>query len=166
MKAGEIRDLYEYNYWANGKVLDAAARVKNEEFIAPAGMNYMSLRGTLAHILGAEWVWRTRCQEGKSPAALPRQEDFKDLATLRSRWKYEEGAMRSYVGGLTDADLERLVTYRSTEGVEYRAVLWKILAHVVNHGTQHRSEAAVRLTELGASPGDLDFIMLARTKAT
>ncbi len=72
--------------------------------------------------------------------------------------------MRSYLKGLADADLDRVVSHRSTEGVAYSAVLWKILAHVVNHGTQHRSEAAVRLTELGASPGDLDFIALARSK--
>jgi uncharacterized damage-inducible protein DinB len=36
------------------------------------------------------------------------------------------------------------------------------LAHVVNHGTQSRSEAAVLLTEYGQSPGDLDLILFLR----
>ena len=36
--------------------------------------------------------------------------------------------------------------------------IWQMLLHLLNHGTQHRSEAALLLTQVGRSPGDLDLI--------
>ncbi len=40
-----------------------------------------------------------------------------------------------------------------------------MLVHVINHGTQHRSEAAALLTAEGRSPGELDLINYAEEQA-
>jgi uncharacterized damage-inducible protein DinB len=69
----------------------------------------------------------------------------------------EEAAMRDFLATLADEDVTRLVRYDTDSGGPRRRVLWHCLHHVVNHGTQHRSEAAVLLTDYGRSPGDLDF---------
>jgi uncharacterized damage-inducible protein DinB len=164
MDKNDITTLFEYNYWANARILNATARVTPEQFVAEAGQSHGSLRGTLVHTFGAEVVWRLRCQEGISPAALPSESEFPTPEVLSRRWKAEEQAMRSYLAALVDADLNRVVQYRNTKGIAFENILWNILAHLVNHGTQSRAEAGLALAAFDQSPGDLDMILFFREK--
>jgi uncharacterized damage-inducible protein DinB len=163
MDKQDILTLYDYNYWATARVLNAAAQLTPDQFTAPAGLSHGSVRGALTHILSAETVWRLRLAEGISLTALPAEEDFPSSVTaLRERWADEEAKMRAYLNLLTDEALNQTVQYKTTKGVPYENVLWHLLAHVVNHGTQFRSEAAVALTSFGHSPGNLDLLMFFR----
>ena len=166
MDTATLITLYDYTCWATGCVLQATRLAGNEAFMAarPA-LYYGSLRGTLTHILAAERIWRLRCQEGLSPTSLLDPQTFPTLEALATRWDEEQAAMRSYLTGLTNPDLTRKIEYRSTKGQPFQNTLWHLLVHVVNHGTQHRSEVAMILTELGQSPGDLDMIVYFRQKS-
>jgi uncharacterized damage-inducible protein DinB len=164
MNKNDILTLYDYNYWANTRVLNAAARLTPDQFIAPAGLSHGSVRGALVHILGAETVWRLRCAEGVSLSALPDENDIPTVKVLREHWLDEEHMMRAYLDSLSDEALNQKVQYTTTKGVPYKNVLWNLLAHVVNHGTQFRGEAGVALTAYGHSPGDLDLLLFFREK--
>ncbi len=162
MHATDLQTLYDYNDWASARILDAAEHLNLDEFTAPRSLVWGSLRGTLVHALGAEMVWRQRCQFGATPASLPPETDFATLAALRTHWRAESQAMRGYVAGLSDEQVNGVMRYKNTKGVEFESILWQILLHVVNHGTQHRAEAAHLLTELGHSPGNIDLILYLR----
>ncbi len=164
MNKNDILTLYDYNYWATARVMNAAAKLTTKQFTTPAGLSHGSVRGALTHILGAEMVWRLRCAEGVSLAVLPGEQDFPTVDVLRERWTDEEQKMRSYLSSLNDDALNQAVRYTTTKGVPYENVLWNLLAHVVNHGTQFRGEAGVALTAYGQSPGDLDMLQYFRTK--
>jgi uncharacterized damage-inducible protein DinB len=156
-----IEQLLDYNYWATRRVLAAAQRATKQELHAPATESGSSIHGTLVHIFDAERIWRLRCQ-GESPTMLTDPASYTTLASLVEAWEAEETAMRTYVGGVSDADLAGEIRYFNTKGNDFKQQLWQILTHVVNHGTQHRAEAAYLLTELGYSPGDVDFILYLR----
>ncbi len=145
MNKADIQLLFEYDAWAWQRVLAQAARLTPEQYVAPAPTPQGSLRGTLVHGLSAERTWLLRWQ-GESPAALLREEDVPTYAALAAAWE------------------AATLQYKTTKGAPMTNVLWQIIAHVVNHGTQHRSEAAMILTQYGYSPGDLDFIVFLREK--
>lgn len=154
--------LYTYHYQARDRILETAGKLDEAQLVQSAGCNYGSILGTLVHILGAEWVWRTRCQEGVSPSSLLDPGDFPTLSSVRASWDAEQGKMLDYIHSLDDEDLHKEISYRRKNGQTASNTLWHILWHVVNHGTEHRSEVAAALTSFGHSPGDLDFIHFLR----
>ncbi len=156
MNIEDIQLIYEYNYWASGEILAASAKVTEQQFLAPAGYPFGGLRGTLLHVVDAEYGWRGFFEMDKFGEDL-KADDFPTLKSLEEKFRTEEKSMRAYLNGLKDEDLASHRKYTTGEGVLRDRILWHCLLHMVNHGTQHRSEAAALLTSFGSSPGDLDF---------
>jgi len=164
MNLQDMLTIYDYNYWANRRILTTAAKLSPEQFIAPASYSFGGVRGTLVHALDTEYGWRSIIQHGTITPDLTEVE-FPTLAALEKRWDEEESAMRAYLAGLKDKDMDGLVRYTTSSGIKRERVLWHCLMHVANHGTQHRSEAAALLTGYGQSPGDLDFTVFLNERA-
>lgn len=164
MRVDDVKTLFAYDLWATERILRAAAALTPEEFAAPRPYSHGGLRGTLVHTLSAVRTWRLRVS-GESPSAFGlRDEDFPTVESLAEAWRAEAERMRAYLDTLADADLDRVISYRRLSGDPMASVLWHILTHVVTHGMQHRAEAAVMLTDLGHSPGDIDLILFTRER--
>jgi uncharacterized damage-inducible protein DinB len=169
MKTDDIKLLHEYNYWADLRILKTCSEVSAEQYAAPtnSGIGHRSLRATLVHILDGEWQWRITCQgsyatlltDAEYDATELTEAQFPTLHALEERWQAEQREMRAYIGTLSDEKLNGILRYTTPGGSVRERVLWHCLFHAVNHGTQHRSEAAALLTSYGQSPGDFDFTL-------
>ncbi|HEU4760285.1 MAG TPA: DinB family protein [Dehalococcoidia bacterium] len=159
-----IRALYDYNEWANGRILDAASGLSDEDLARDMAASYGSVQGNLAHLVAAQMVWLARWSEGTNPP-LAELQSMRGLAPVRSAFERSHERLRRFVASLSEADVERLVAFTDSRGVARERPLWQLMTHVVNHGTQHRSEAAMLLTALGRSPGDLDYVYFEYARA-
>jgi uncharacterized damage-inducible protein DinB len=164
MTPQEMIVLYEFNAWANRRMLGAVAAVRPEEFLRPLGSSFGSLRDTTAHIYGAEWIWLERFQ-GRSPASLPDAAEFQDVASLREKWTELEARLHKFVGSLTQEDLNRALEYKTLKFGVYSNPLWQSMQHVVNHGTYHRGQVTTLLRQLGAQTVLTDLMHYYRERA-
>lgn len=162
MDKTDLLFLFDYSVWANQKLSKAAAQLTPEQFTAPHRTTYGSLRGILVHMLVSHQVWLSRCRKGRLPADLPAHAEFPDFTSLEKRLQAEQIAWRSYLETMVEADVQRGVVYTTSRGDTFNNSVWQIVVHLVNHTTQHRSEAAEVLTEYGCSPGDLDVVWYLR----
>jgi uncharacterized damage-inducible protein DinB len=158
MRLAEIRVLFDYNSWATRRILSVARALSAEQYTAPSDFPCGSLRDTLLHMLSAERNWLARWQEQEAPPELTAAE-LPTLADLTERWRRDEGRLHAYLATLTDADLDQRISYTLGDGTPATDRRWTVMAQMVNHGTQHRTEAAQLLTTYGHSPDDLDLLI-------
>jgi uncharacterized damage-inducible protein DinB len=157
-----LRALYDYNHWATERVLDTAAQLTPEQWLALGTAGRGSVRDTLVHLVSAQNRWLAWWDGSHSAEDANRLRldptDYPDLAAVRAVWAASDEAIQAFVNGLSDAEAERVFSATLQDGRVFRLALWKMVLHVANHGTQHRSEVAARLTSFGHSPGDLDAL--------
>jgi len=153
-----LRELFEYNYWARDRQLRACAALAPEQFLRPLGNSFASLRDTLAHLVGAEWIWLERWR-GHSPRTIFAAEEFPTLAAIQERWTKVELEVREYLAGLTEEALHLPLTYVNLKGESWTYPLWQTLFHVINHQTYHRGQVTTLLRQLGAQPAPTDYLV-------
>ena len=156
MNQEDTLTLYDYNAWANARVLDAAAGLSAEQFLRDLKNSFPSVRDTLAHILGAEWIWMRRWR-GEPTSALLQASDFPTVQSLRDRFAALEQERRGFLESLSDDRLQAPFSYRDTAGKSHSLRLVQSLQHVVNHGTYHRGQITTLLRQLGGTPVSTDL---------
>ena len=153
----EIAELFEFNAWATARVFEATASLSEEEFTRDLGNSFPSIRDTLVHIIGGEWVWLTRWH-GTSPTAFPAAP--RTHPDIVRRWEDINVEREKFLRSLGPHSLDVVVAYTSFAGVDFAFPLWQMLRHVVNHSSYHRGQVTTMLKQLGHKPISTDWILM------
>ena len=164
MNAEDFRTLYDYNSWANHRTLDACAELTPEQFTRDLGSSFGSVRDTLVHLCGADWIWRERWL-GRSHSVFPRANEFPDFESVRNRWAEVERALLGFVASLGPEDVQRVVQFNTMAGAPNEQPLGHCLQHLANHSTYHRGQITTLLRQLGAKAIGTDLMTFYRERA-
>jgi len=152
----DIRSQFEFLYWLRDRALVKAAELTPTEFLDPATVAYRDLRSTFVHELDVERSWRLRLQGAPTEVwdVFLAPPDYADVAAIAADWQQEAVETRAWLGGLTDEDLGASITANGLEGFP----LSTYLVHVVMHGVESLSAAAILLHRAGHSMGDVGYL--------
>lgn len=157
MNRDDILFLVTYHNRANAKIFETAALLTDEQLRRDHALDLGSAFKSLCHMVDVDWSWRQFCMGNDiGKTYLWDMVPMTNFAETRAAWEKDSAEFSAYAQTLDDETLQREIIINAEKGE--RARVWQILAHVVNHGTQHRSELARYFTVCGHSPGDLDLI--------
>jgi uncharacterized damage-inducible protein DinB len=145
-----------FHAWANDKILTTAAGLTDDEFRRPANLDHTTAFDTVRHLVDVDWSWHEACigHNVGDKYVWDFGHVLDDLGSLHAFCLEEDARLRAYVESLDEATLNEPMVLSEN----FQPPRWLVLAHIVNHGSQHRSELARYLTECGHSPGDLDLL--------
>ena len=159
MNADALRALFAYHFTLHRRVWECIDHLTDEQFVAPVDYSIGSVRNHMIHLASVEQRWLSRV--AGSPLPDRRSYDgYPTKAAAGAKSDEVEAHFKSFLDGLTDADLDCPITYTISrvEGPVTNTT-WEILIHVVNHGTDHRAQVLPILHRLGAPTLEQDFMI-------
>ncbi|MCS6973279.1 MAG: hypothetical protein N2044_05810 [Cyclobacteriaceae bacterium] len=143
--------LYDYNTWANTRVLSALIEQQCSD------AKTLTL---FSHIMAAQLLWLHRVQGWPPPEVeLWKQYSVDELSIMHA--KGSEG-WKQYLNHAGENDFFRHLNYTNYTGQPFENRIFEILIHTVNHATYHRGQIALRMREQGYEPINTDFITYER----
>ena len=155
MNANAFRHFFDYHFAENRALWDSyVTALGDEQWTQAAGYSHGPVRDQIVHMVSVDDTWFSGLRGVDIPEPLD-PEDFRDRASIRAHWDAVEQTMRSYLAGLRD---DMLFAKPFADGEDKDLVVWQVLLHVVNHGTDHRAQLLRLLNDLGVKTTSQDYI--------
>jgi len=158
MNANAFRHFYEYHFSENRKIWDTyITSLSHAQFTQNVDYSHGSVRNQIVHIMSVDDTWFSGLRGVEIPESLiPANFDDRDI--IRAHWDNVEQNIRDYLAKLRD---DMLFEKPFTDGEDKDLILWQVLLHVGNHGTDHRAQLLRLLNDLGVKTGPQDYIFYA-----
>ena len=144
-----LRDLYNYNDWANRRLLVAIKETGSER-----------CRQILSHILTteAEYIERFNGKDSTGFNFWPEQ-TVEELGTLA---RGTAGRFDKLLRRFDEEGLDISIRYRTSKGESKENNFREMLTHVIMHSSIHRGNIILKLREEGFEPPKIDYIIYLR----
>lgn len=158
----DFATLFEFNRWANDKMLEACRKLTAEQFVAEPMPGVLSVRTALWHIAIVTEGW-LKALANDPDQTFPAETDVQsvdDVVTILDRAYRRFDTM---LPTLTPEELARPRTM-SRRGRTVSWPPWIVLRHIVNHTTYHRGQVASKLKRFGIQQAETDLVYFALEK--
>lgn len=143
--------MFEYNAWANRRVIDACRRLTDVQLDAPGSNAYGSIRSTLLHVVYGQYSFLARldgrAQDPRSYATP--WAGFDALTTVAT----ETSDALLVAASALDEDADVVLAF---QGKSHRYPKSFFLLHAIAHGIEHRTQIASMLAQAGYEAPNLD----------
>ncbi len=156
MNANALRHFYDYHFAENRTLWDRyITSLSYEQFTQAMSYSHGSVREQLVHLISVDEIWFSELQ-GVEPSEPFPPATVDDRQIMRAHWDRVEQMMRAYLATLQDDSLCDRPIKEPEEDKEL--IVWQVLLHVVNHGTDHRAQLLRSLNDLGCETTSQDYI--------
>jgi uncharacterized damage-inducible protein DinB len=162
MTKNEIRLLFEYDAWADLKLLEVIAALTGDQYKKDLHSSFGGIQGTLVHILSANRVWVYRWM-GKKPEPL-KMENFPTIEIIKKQWDTYRMEVSNFLQNLTEGKLNAPLQYSDFKGNTFAQPLCQQMQHKVNHSSYHRGQLVTMLRQLGTAVVSTDLITYIKQK--
>ena len=148
-----LAEFFKHNTMMNRRLVEACRQLPSEQLGATATGTYGSVGATLVHIANAQVGYAARLLDIERPERLP-EDPFPGFEALDERFAQGD-AQLAEAATRAGQDRQVQVTGDDPPGTWWMPVPLFLL-QAVNHGTEHRSQVATILTQLGVVPPEMD----------
>jgi uncharacterized damage-inducible protein DinB len=155
MDADAFRHFFDYHFSENRNLWDSyVTPLSDEQFDQAGSYSHGSIRNQVVHLMSVDEAWFSGLR-GVEPPDEPDPAAPPDRRSIRAHWDIVEQQMRDYLAALRD---DMLSEKPFADGEDKDLILWQVLLHVVNHGTDHRAQLLRLLNDMGIKTVSQDYI--------